>query len=72
MYEILSVDILSISCKFGHRWQPENISEDEVDIGSGNDLVPSGTKPLPEPMLTVPWCQIVSLSYTNINTNINI
>ena len=23
-----------------------------VNIGSGNDLVPSGTKPLPEPMLT--------------------
>ena len=23
-----------------------------VNIGSGNGLVPSGTKPLPEPMLT--------------------
>ena len=27
-----------------YRWQ--------VNIGSGNGLVPSGTKPLPEPMLT--------------------
>ena len=23
-----------------------------VNIGSGNDLLPDGTKPLPEPMLT--------------------
>ena len=32
----------------------------EVNIGSGNGLVPSGTKPLPEPMLTqiyvAIWC----------------
>ena len=31
-----------------------------VNIGSGNGLVPSGNKPLPEPMLTqiyvVTWC----------------
>ena len=25
-----------------------------VNIGSGNGLVPDGTKPLPEPMLTSP------------------
>ena len=25
---------------------------DQINIGSGNDLVPDGTKPLPEPMLT--------------------
>ena len=25
---------------------------DDVNIGSGNGLVPSGNKPLPEPMLT--------------------
>ena len=32
----------------------------EVNIGSGNGLVPSGNKPLPEPMLTqiyvATWC----------------
>ena len=27
-------------------------SEIWVNIGSGNDLLPDGTKPLPEPMLT--------------------
>ena len=27
-------------------------SHECVNIGSGNDLVPSGNKPLPEPMLT--------------------
>ena len=27
-------------------------SDEYVNIGSGNDLVPSGNKPLPEPMLT--------------------
>ena len=26
-----------------------------VNIGSGNGLLPDGTKPLPEPMLTDPW-----------------
>ena len=26
-----------------------------VDIGLGNGLVPDGTKPLPEPMLTYQW-----------------
>ena len=25
---------------------------DDVNIGSGNDLVPPGNKPLPEPMLS--------------------
>ena len=26
--------------------------DDKVNVGSGNGLVPSGNKPLPEPMLT--------------------
>ena len=26
-----------------------------ANIGSGNDLLPVGTKPLPEPMLNLPW-----------------
>ena len=31
---------------------PSDISDILVNTGSGNGLVPSGTKPLPEPMLT--------------------
>ena len=31
------------------KWMPQNLT---VNIGSGNGLVPSGNKPLPEPMLT--------------------
>ena len=30
----------------------ENNSDDKSTFGSGKGLVPSGTKPLPEPMLT--------------------
>ena len=30
---------------------PQNLTDD-VNIGSGNGLVPSGNKPLPEPVLT--------------------
>ena len=29
-----------------------DLTEEKVKIGSGNGLVPSGNKPLPEPMLT--------------------
>ena len=39
---------------------PMELTDDEVNIGSGNGLVPSGNKPLPEPMLTqiyvAIWC----------------
>ena len=31
---------------------PQDLTDDKVDIGSGNGLVPSGNKPLPEPVLT--------------------
>ena len=37
------------NCSQGHATKPHHR---EIKIGSGNDLVPSGTKPLPEPMLT--------------------
>ena len=30
---------------------PQNLTDDKVNIGSGNGLVPSGNKPLPEQML---------------------
>ena len=31
---------------------PQDLSDDKVNIGSGNGLVPPGNKPLPEPVLT--------------------
>ena len=34
------------------RWMPQDLTDDQVNIGSGNGLVPSGNKPLPEPVLT--------------------
>ena len=46
---ISRIDVLSISCPEAnatrHHWW-------SVNTGSGNGLVPSGNKPLPEPMLT--------------------
>ena len=40
-----------ISYEIALRWMPQDLTDD-VNIGSGNDLVPSGNKPLPETMLT--------------------
>ena len=44
-----------------------------VSIGWGNGLVPEGTEPLPEPMLTkihtAMWHHQVSLSYIQVNYN---
>ena len=34
------------------RWAPKDITDDLVNTGSGNGLVPSGNKPLPGPVLT--------------------
>ena len=43
------------------------IHEWEVDIGSGHDVVPSGSKPLPEPVLILIhdaiWLQRVKMSH---------
>ena len=39
--------ILSISHEIAIKWMSQNLN-----IGSGNGLMPSGNKPLPEPMLT--------------------
>ena len=41
-----------ISFEIALRWMPLDIYSWEVNIGLGNGLVPSGNKPLPEPMLT--------------------
>ena len=43
---------LDISSEIALKWTLLGLSDDEVNIGSGNGLVPSGNKPLPEPMLT--------------------
>ena len=37
-----------IAYEIALRWMPQDITDDK----SGNGLVPSGNKPLPEPMLT--------------------
>ena len=39
-----------------------DLTDDIVNIGSGNGLVPSGNKPLPEPMLT----QMVYLGHNEL------
>ena len=42
------------------RWMPQNTFDDKSTNGSGNGLVPSGIKPLPERMVTnicvAIWC----------------
>ena len=58
---ILVIDGWSISCKIVLKWMPTNGPYWwYINIGSGNGLVPSGNKPLPEPMLTqisvAIWC----------------
>ena len=45
----LAVKLLSGEC---HRSYVTGAHQSKVNAGSGNDLVPSGSKPLPEPMLT--------------------
>ena len=49
---ILVIDDWGISCKIAVRWISLDIADDIFNIGSDNGLVPSGNKPLPEPMLT--------------------
>ena len=38
-----------------------------IDIGSGNGLLPSGNKPLSEPMLTEIYVYIASLGHNELN-----
>ena len=40
-----------------------------VNIGSGNGLLPDGTKPLPEPMLTHHQCGSVALTQDQLHMN---
>ena len=39
---------------------------DDVNIVSGNGLVPSGNKPLPEPMLTQFYVSLASLGHNEL------
>ena len=41
-----------ISCEITLIWMSLNFTDKQWNIGSGNGLVPSGNKPLPESMLT--------------------
>ena len=49
---ILVIDGWDISCEIFLLWISMDLKWRSVNIGSGNGLVPSGNKPLPEPMLT--------------------
>ena len=40
------------------KWVPENLTNEMSNIGSGNSLVPSGSKPWPEAMLNEIWAEI--------------
>ena len=44
------IGIFKSSHDNGFQWIPQDLKQ--VNIGSGNGLVLSGNKPLPEPMLT--------------------
>ena len=46
---MLTIKVMSTSCEIALRWVVQNTFD---DVGSGNGLVPSGNKPLPEPVLS--------------------
>ena len=53
--QILVIDGWGIACEIALILMSLDFTDDQltlVHIGSGNGLVPSGNKPLPEPMLT--------------------
>ena len=51
--QILVIDGWGISCEITLQWMSlTGLHWWSVNIGSGNGLVPSGNKPLPEPVLT--------------------
>ena len=49
---ILVIDGWGILYKIVLRWQWLDITGDKPALVQGNGLMPSGNKPLPEPMLT--------------------
>ena len=50
--QILMISGWGISCEIALIWMSLDLNDDQIIISSGNGLVPSGNKPLPEPMLT--------------------
>ena len=58
IFKLISrIDVLSISCEIA-LWNTTRPHWRLLNIGSGNGLVPSGNKPLPEPMLTQSYVTI--------------
>ena len=59
-----------ISCEIACRWIQQDLTDEtwlvNVNIGSGNGLVPTGIKPLPEPMLTKFYDKMASLSHSEL------
>ena len=53
-----SIDILNIFCEIALRWMPKARTYNLVNIDSGNALVSSDSKQLPEPMLTAIYVAI--------------
>ena len=49
---MLQIEFLSVSCEIALRCMPLNPIDDELTLDSGNGLEPSGSKPLPEAILT--------------------
>ena len=49
---MLQIELISTFCGIAFRLMPRNTLDGKSNIGLGNGLVPSGTKPLPKPMLT--------------------
>ena len=54
------------------RWMPQNLTNEKSTLFSGNDLVPSGNKPLPELMLAQIHCHMASLGHMMTSSNGNI
>ena len=48
---------------------PQHLTDHLVNIGSGNGLVPSGNKPLSEPMLTQICRHMTSLGHNELVVN---
>ena len=69
-FHILGIDILSIQLNIILEWRPENHVDGYVNIGSGNGQVPSGSKPLPEPVGQYPWHHIDGLVQERRNSNV--
>ena len=57
---IFMIDTKSICTEWASRYVYQNLIDDKSTSGLVNGLVPSGTKPLPEPVLTT-FCDTLSL-----------